>query len=302
MRFAQLARKLKVSQEELTKYLKKKHNIEVLEGPNTKIEDYIVDQAKTDYNYVSVIELKKMEIQEAASKVEKQLENVNEDVKVIEDALVDTEETVSISIDAQDKQKQVEVLDEVIANIENNPIEKKSTVESNEEVESTEEEIVEPVDISEEAQEVLDRLDPEDGVIKSPKVEVEGIKVMGKIELPEVKVEEPEVESEEDKQERLRIEVEKEQAKIAKILKKQEEDKKRREKKEAKEQKIRREREKKKKKAYYEQNHAAKHTQAPKAKKKKKEVDVFEVKQKEAKQKEYSNSVFGKFLKWLNGE
>lgn len=302
MRFAQLARKLKVSQDELTKYLKKKHNIEVLEGPNTKIKDDIVDQAKADYNYVSAIELKKMEIQEAASKVEKQLEDANEEAKAIEHALLDTEETEFLSIDAQDKQKQVEVLDEVITNLENNPIEEKIEVESNEEGDSNKEEIVGPVEISEEAREVLDRLDPEDGVIKSPKVEVEGIKVMGKIELPDEKVEEPAVESEEDKQERLRIEVEKEKAKIANILKKQEEDKKRREKKEAKEQKIRREKEKKKKKAYYEQNYALKPTPSTKAKKKKKEVDVFEMMQKEDKQKEYSKSVFGKFLKWLNGE
>ena len=150
MRFAQLARKLKVSQEELTKYLKKEHNIEVLEGPNTKIDDEIVDQAKTDYNYVSAIELKKMEIQEAANKVEKQLEDVNEEAKAIEDALVAVdEEPESVSIENQDKQKQVEVLDEVIASVENNPIEEKVVTASNEEAETVEEDIdiVESVEI-----------------------------------------------------------------------------------------------------------------------------------------------------------
>lgn len=298
MRFAQLARKLKVSQSELTSYLKDNHNLEVNDGPNTKIDDSIVELAKSDFNYVSPIEQKKMEIQEAASKVEKQLEDVNEEAKAIEEAISQPkeEEEVIEEVEMRDLTKQVEVLDEVVESINSNPL------QNSHDGDETEEVVEEPIEISEEAQEVLDRLDPTDGVIKSPKVEVAGVKVMGKIDLPVEKVVEEEVESEEDRQERLRLEVEKEQEKIAKILKKQAEQKKRQEKKEAREMKIKREKDKEKKKAHYEQNHAVKSTPKKKKKKKKPQEDIFEQKQKAKKQKEYSSSPFGKFLKWLNGE
>lgn len=272
MRFAQLARKLEVEQHELERFLNEEHNILEISGPNFKIEEEIVNSCKSHFNY------KKPSKKVVDQSQEKESEVIQEEIEVEEFEEIEEE----IPHDDSDYGINENIDEEAASDI----------------FDVDEKIIDEPIEVSEEAQAILDRYDPDTGVIKSPKVELEGIKVKGKIDLPEpkVKMEEEIISKEEKKEEGIKIEKKTKKKKLS-----YEEKRKREEirlaKQEKKANEIKQKALKEQKTKHYQENFELKGS--TKKKKKTKKVDQFEEQLKQ--NKEYSDSLLGRFRKWLNG-
>lgn len=152
MRLGQLARKLDVKVNEIVDFLNDEHNISIESDLNTKIEgealDYVVDHYKVEAD--EIIE-----------------------PDVVKDDDVDAEKTPEIIEEEVETITEPELIETV--ELEEDPVEEDSVVENNEKL------VVE----SEDGEEI--ELNVVDGVIKAPKKELSGFKVVGKIDLTEPK-------------------------------------------------------------------------------------------------------------------
>ncbi|MFA5575459.1 MAG: hypothetical protein WC994_10490 [Brumimicrobium sp.] len=180
-------------------------------------------------------------------------------------------------------------------------------IDSNTEKITDEDKIIEPTESSTEETDLI----IEDGVIKAPKIEVEGVKVVGKIDLPEKKV----ITKDEDPESEIAREVtptstkEVRKQKIAKPHNRKRNTKtlsydeqiKKEKREHSKKIQQKREAEKRKKKAYYE-NLMKERNQSNLQKKKKIKTKAKSTKQKqvEIQEIEKPKSIWGKFIYWLN--
>lgn len=196
MRLNQLAKKVGKPYTRVEKFLVKECGMEGIEGPNTKVNDELID--KVIYKFGLAEDNK-----EAAPKrvVLETIEAVEANIKPEETGLQESDfklkpptpaEAVKPRIEIEDIK--IDVQEEVITESEEVEEEPQNIEETIPQVESNEPEIIKPESAVEEESltqietgETVLHLD-KDGVIKAPKVALEGIKVMGKIDLPQPKV------------------------------------------------------------------------------------------------------------------
>lgn len=285
MRLGQLARRLEINAKEIVAYLESEHNVEITNHPNSKLPDEVLDAVLENFK-PSPIE----EMNQALA-----IEKIEEDQ--VPEVLIVTPTEEEVIEEVTPAMNEVEV---ALEKLETEPI-TNSTVEDNADIAETEEEII-PLNIV-------------DGIIKAPKIDLDGIKVVGKIDLPEPK---KIIEAkEEEEKENISFGAEKEQSnseqekKIKKEKKKPSKSKqnliKRPSQQELEERRIAREEKKRleqlekqkaKKKAHYQKQIAEQKTVQPKLKSTKKHSTSIKKKAKE--KEERPSSLWGKFMYWLN--
>ncbi|MDX1349395.1 MAG: hypothetical protein R3279_04070 [Putridiphycobacter sp.] len=297
MRLGQLARKLDKKPQELIDFLEKEHKINLDSDLNTKVEGVALD-----------LLLNTFKVEEEEGKVPVKQESVKEEV--VSEPIEEIAEVLSPEIELTEEE-----IEDIAAKI---VVEEISDEEID--IEPAQGNIEKIARVSEDGEE-LPELIIEDGVIKAPKPELDGFKVVGKIELPTVKrgiqflitnsgdttdvteaiFEKRKIEREVRKKKAIearkaRKEKQKNKAKRKTLT---EADRKafevKRQKRKAEEaEKLKQE----KKRRHYEE-HVQKKAAATGAKKKKKEIEKAVKKQKAPKQPE-PTTLWGKFKKWLN--
>ena len=201
MRLNQLAKKVGKPYTRIEKFLVKECGMTEVDGPNTKVSNDIID--KVIYKFGLAEDNKG---QSSKKVVLKTVEAVEAQIRPEEKGIEETEISFNAPTPAESI-KPVIKLDDVKMSNKITPVsedvtkeedtKEKSEIDSNK-VSSGQEETSENNIITLETEEATLHFDKE-GVIKAPKVELEGIKVMGKINLPKPKkTEDPElVDSEE---------------------------------------------------------------------------------------------------------
>ena len=165
MRLGQLARKVNVKPAQIVSFLKKEHNITVDDNLNSKIEDD---------SLALVLENFKLENKNASTKVKEAIVTETREEEVIE--------TIAPMIEAVSKE---EIVVELVEFDEKEKLKEAVTTEN---ISTVPTPIVEPraeeklIAIDEDGEEI--ELNVVDGIIKAPKKELDGFKVVGKIDLP----------------------------------------------------------------------------------------------------------------------
>lgn len=176
MRLGQLARRLSIKTDKIVKYLNDEKDTQIGEHPNTKIPDEFVDDVIDFFKPEPIAEMKAALAEETPStpqKTETPKEEVvinsipEEEAEVIEEAPMEVEQPTEMEETASEETETL-ITDE---NVASNTIEEAELTEAD--------------------------LNIVDGIIKAPKQELEGVKVVGKIDLPTPKVEAEETSSEE---------------------------------------------------------------------------------------------------------
>ena len=181
MRLAQIARKVKVTPNEIRQFLEKEFELQIGKDPNYKLEsDHIeavinhnptIEEPTVEPHLEKVAEESK-EIFEDASKTEEE-ESAEAEKELIEDSQEENSEEVN-EISEIEGSEETEIISE------NN----ESTIEN-----SPDEVIVEEAVTEEEIDFTEVPVDPDAELIKAPKVKLDGLKILGKIELPEKEIE-----------------------------------------------------------------------------------------------------------------
>lgn len=194
MRLGQLARKLDKKPHDLVDFLEKEHQITIDSDLNTKVEGDALDIIMDVFKKIEpVIEVPTPE--EKAIEIEEIVPEIAEEVIVEEIAIPEPIELVVEEVEAEIEITEEEIEDiaaeAVVAEIDEEeldltlenaaePIERITEV-------TADETIIERIARIGEDGEELPELIIEDGVIKAPKQELDGFKVVGKIELPSAK-------------------------------------------------------------------------------------------------------------------
>lgn len=167
MRLAQLSRKVNTNTEEILKFLKSELNVELENDPNAKIEDEHVDAVLAQFQPPIVEE----DLPEPVASSEEEAPAEEEEVKEEVEEVIAPAETEDSPEEATPEKEVIEAVNE----------------ETSEEESTT-------ADDSEEQAFIEVEVDEDAPIIKAPKVQLEGIKVVGKIDLPTKAVEEEEEE------------------------------------------------------------------------------------------------------------
>jgi hypothetical protein len=197
MRLNQLARQIGVEPKDILKVLKK-HNIEISDHPNTKVEEDQIELVKSELEQPVEVEVeeKKPERSLVASIMDEKPSDEIEEKQVIEAPEIPSEPVLAESEPAAPQETPNEIVAEV---------EEPQKVVSDEESENTEEPVVatEETSVTSEGDKSIEiqvtdtRKFREDlpsaeeiaatsnDVIKAPKVKLQGTTVVGKIDLPE---------------------------------------------------------------------------------------------------------------------
>lgn len=191
MRLGQLARKLSIKSTEILKYLEEKDVSDISNHPNSKIPDEYVEDLLSHFTPSPVEEMK-------AIIEPKEVEEIVEEIEVSTSQTEEKEEIVENIISDDDLKELAEIVNKETAEITEVTTELHETKEP--EVSKTDNN-----EVTDESFTVISENDEEhtinvvDGVIKAPKVDLEGPKVVGKIDLPQPKApEEIEVELDEE--------------------------------------------------------------------------------------------------------
>jgi hypothetical protein len=285
MRLGQLSRKLKVKPQEIVTFIAENFSSTVEVHPNSKIEDDFI--AKIEEHF---------KLTENPEK-EGEKDSIEEATLASADHVEQTESKDERQIESEEIVEDTIVEEELEVPADNN------TSESTDKAESAKENTDKDISQNEGIQE--EDLNLVDGVVKAPKVEVEGIKVVGKIDLPEKKEPAAEVEEgespeqPENSKETVKPNKKRRERKKRSKRKKPEislEEQKRRELEAYEKEKAAiKEAEKRKKKKHYEQKVAKQKTSVTKQKKKTKSTQ-----KKETTSDSAPATLWGKFIKWLN--
>lgn len=189
MRLNQLAKKVGKPYTRVEKYIRKDLNIEGVEGPNSRVDEDIVNKViskfglfKQDVKEEGKTKLQTVEAKPAEiSPEDRGLEDINLDYAIPAESVIPNLDGLG-----EDKKQEVvnESLDQVDDHVEDGNISidtKDNSLEMIENSEPTERIISETL----ETEEAVLHIDQE-GTIVAPKVELEGIKVRGKIDIPGV--------------------------------------------------------------------------------------------------------------------
>lgn len=185
MRLGQLARHLRISQKEITDYLDSQ-SISIGEGSNAKIEAELEYQIINHFNPELLATTEEEQLPEAPS------ENLEIESSKPETLEEDKEEEV-IELEIEEEQEVINESSEEIPIQTDSQIEKSIDEVVPEDDNVAEESSSEPDEESEIGSLSYEDTSGEDNieVIRVKKVKLEGIKVVGKIDLPEPKVKEP---------------------------------------------------------------------------------------------------------------
>ena len=214
MRLGQLARKLNIKPTQIVSFLTKEHSITIDESLNSKIEDTILELVMGKFKVDApqkVIKRAKKSIETPEVKIESKPIEVETKVEVEVEIVTDPIETPKVELEIEEEVIDIEnVITTVTEEVANEIFEEEAIDEAIEvaldnividELNITKEEIeelseTEPIELKEEIVETesLTAYDEDgepieltviDGVIKAPKKELEGFKVIGKIDLPQ---------------------------------------------------------------------------------------------------------------------
>jgi len=177
MRLAQIARKVGKTPSEIARYLDENSSDPIEKDPNFKLTE---DQVNTVLSNFEVTTKKEMEDNVQAVNEIEAVEEVNEEEVVVEEVETEVidetvEEIVVELVDLEAPEASSEIATEIETN-SNEVVSEDETQPSTEENEFFEAEV-----------------DPDAELIKAPTVKLDGLKILGKIELPENKAE-PEAE------------------------------------------------------------------------------------------------------------
>ncbi|GAB3336738.1 hypothetical protein GCM10027429_20390 [Marivirga atlantica] len=320
MRLAQAARKLTITTDEIVSFFKKRE-IEIIKDSNTKLEE---DHIELLFNYYGV-PIK----EEKTITSEPEIDTVKEDQIVAAEAKLEDEVADKVEDEPNEVADQTEAKPETSDEMPSSDIvEETNSHKAEEEEQENIKELTTPQHIEEvkpsskyktvtdlleeqEAKESSDELDEdneeEEVVIKAPKVTLQGLNVVGKIDLPEPKPKEAKEEKAEETSEKKqsrsnsRKPYKKHQKKgRRKELSPQqirEKEKKKAEQKRIAEEKAR----KKQREAYYKENVLKPQQQLQKKKKpKKKQQTTTLAYEGKTETKPTPKTALGKFWRWLN--
>ena len=194
MRLNQLAKKVGKPYTRVEKYIRKDLKIEGIEGPNSRVEEEVVNKviAKFGLHSEEVKQKPKLKLETIEAKPaeispeDRGLEDVELDFATPAEAVVPNLEGLG---EEKTQEPNSEEIDEVDANDANEGIELNTASENKEPSERV-------ISKTLETEETILHID-EEGTIVAPKVELEGIKVRGKIDIPGV-TDQPEDSSEEN--------------------------------------------------------------------------------------------------------
>lgn len=194
MRLNQLAKKVGKPYTRVEKYIRKDLKIEGIEGPNSRVEEEVVNKviAKFGLHSEEVKQKPKLKLETIEAKPaeispeDRGLEDVELDFATPAEAVVPNLEGLG---EEKIQEPNNEEIDEVDANDANEGIELNTASENKEPSERV-------ISKTLETEETILHID-EEGTIVAPKVELEGIKVRGKIDIPGV-TDQPEDSSEEN--------------------------------------------------------------------------------------------------------
>jgi len=194
MRLNQLAKKVGKPYTRVEKYIRKDLKIEGIEGPNSRVEEEVVNKviAKFGLHSEEVKQKPKLKLETIEAKPaeispeDRGLEDVELDFATPAEAVVPNLEGLG---EEKIQEPNSEEIDEVDANDANEGIELNTASENKEPSERV-------ISKTLETEETILHID-EEGTIVAPKVELEGIKVRGKIDIPGV-TDQPEDSSEEN--------------------------------------------------------------------------------------------------------
>lgn len=184
MRLGQLARKLDIKPTQIVSFLKKEHSILVDDSLNSKIEDnvlqLVMDQFKIDTPKPVIQRAKKSTPSEVPIPEVHALNSEEIDVEE-----VDVDQVIErITEEVANEIFEDEAIDEAIDHIVNDELQSlDQEIESKQDLASPESNTTENLTAYDEDGEPIE-LTVVDGVIKAPKKELEGFKVVGKIDLP----------------------------------------------------------------------------------------------------------------------
>ncbi|MFD1553905.1 hypothetical protein DNU06_14125 [Putridiphycobacter roseus] len=188
MRLGQLARRLERKPQELVDFLIKEHEIAIETDLNTKIEGVALELVMEAFK----VELPPVDLPEAVEvpvpieeEITVELVEVPEAIEPVE-TVVESVELPEIEIEIVEMpEAEIALSDEEIENVAAAAV--VAEIDAEEPTETVTEHVVEKIARVGEDGEELPELIVEDGVIKAPKLELDGFKVVGKIELPTIK-------------------------------------------------------------------------------------------------------------------
>jgi hypothetical protein len=303
MRLGQLARKLNVKPKDIVSFVQLSLNKEIKEHPNAKVPDELLEDI--EQFFVSNDDKEKTQQEIPHSNSEEQNNDVEKTAEVKE----------STELEKQNN-KAASNLTSTEPETEENPIKT-----DNEKIPASNDI---PLLTDEDPESEAVEINLVDGIIKAPKVEVPGIKVVGKIDLPEEKKEQEEEEELDVSNENIEPNTsisedtgnteapnaannktkqaypkKKRKRKKPNSLSFEEREKQEKERYE-KLQKAKKEREKKKKRKHYETQVLAKQKQVQQKNTKKKKKHSPSKAQIRQEQRPEPKTLWGKFLRWLN--
>lgn len=333
MRLNQLAKKVGKPYTRVEKYIRKDLNIEGIEGPNSKVDQEVIDKVISKFGLASATTEEKPKVKlETIEAVPAEISPEERGLEEVNLGFATPAEAVVPNLDGLGESVIEEVVEEQQEETETNEVE-------THEVETNEEAVVEvvadnqvdetPVEVAQveekviaetiETDETVLHLDKE-GTIVAPKVELEGFTVRGKIDIPgvtdvveeeqEVLTPEQEAElkaAEEAKIEAARIKEEERRKKIDEEAAKAAAYKAEREKREQEALRKKIEEEKKRKREEGKKHYLGQVKEVPKVNKKKKKVNAvqeaeenkaFETKEKYAKTE--NMTTWQKIVRWFN--
>jgi len=200
MRLNQLAKKVGKPYTRVEKFLIKDCGLEDVDGPNTKVSDEIIEKViykfglAEDNKPESVKKVVLATVEAVEAQIRPEEKGIEEsDITLIKPTPAESVKPIIKLEDVQITKPNTEVVVEVKIEEEESVEVKEENTEAVELVETAPETEVEVEVVPEENITILDTGETtlhinDDGVIKAPKVALDGIKVMGKIDLPQPKV------------------------------------------------------------------------------------------------------------------
>lgn len=297
MRLGQLARKLEVKPSEIAELLNSKHQLEISVHPNSKIPDEFIEEIKDHFYVEPVVEeiiVDEPIVTPSDEITAKPVVEETATVQIVPDEIASVDETSEITTDDSDS------IETAIVSASTDEIASSEEKEPNSETSEWEHAEFISEDVKSQAE-----------TIKVPKIDLEGFKVVGKIDLPEPKTSAEDEESDEgEKVEEAPIKVSKPMKKSPRTSRPAKRKYTEKEKAEQAEKKkldahiefLKEQKEAKKKAHYAKLQNQQKQKPTPVKKKKKKDnVNSLQTKKTKKHVKEVAPTTFwGRFKKWLN--
>jgi hypothetical protein len=177
MRLAQLARKVNITPTEVKRFIENEFEVAIENDPNLKLEDLHINAVLAHYKVEESVLEEEKEV-EAIVGIENTDVVVDSTMTAQTDSSNELKEDIDEVIESRDEINEEEFEDQILKEVANDDeLEYDESADDQEIVENTMDPFVErPVD-------------PKAELIKAPKVKLDGLKVLGKIDLPQTAAE-----------------------------------------------------------------------------------------------------------------